>query len=716
MLLLLAAALFSACLPEGNGLPGGADPAGESEAAVAEFTPEASATSAPAPSRAFSLPQNLAPITPENAQALQELASVYPYFPPYYHISDDGTRTAAGDMQRVEIPEAATGALVSTIPAVLPDCDFGFDRYFRLNADGSFIALMNGQNVEVWQAGGGLIYTSPISSELTSNAPACGADLPELALSPDGRLLAISGIAYGRTTSGRYFHVVDVSANEIIYEWDGTKDSPHGNLYTYYGLGFSDDGQMLQTFDPTRFIRSEGEVQRAFRFWSVDNWQEVDSMDEAITQHFEPGQLLFPLAEDGLVEVRSRVNGVTTGRIPMVGCQWDAPCETRFSANGDWALILERTGGQFIYKNDILNSAFTVWDLAKNKAAERGSGVLRDLESVLMKADGSLIRADQAGVMDSADTESNGWWTFRDHFSGLQAGRDGRINFTPLAAADGSSGQCQFCSTCTIDANAGAISCSRGIADLEGGIITLKTEGGQITAIRNDDSGATSLGALDLPEMAEPAVVRVRILGYSQTQQTLFYCADEDQRLAGCFIFDTSLNETLETPEDISFLRFSNDGLTATYFDRTDNVLFLYDLPSKKLTRKSPYQSRSTPVNAVFSKNGSNFQYVIQYINNTNDLSVETLDAETWKSYGRTSLRKAGVVSPTAFLESEDGRLWVFAGRGGEVWLLSSDKGVLLHRFQAHLDDIIGMAFAPDGTWLLTIGENGILRFWGIEE
>ena len=277
-------------------------------------------------------------------------------------------------MQTVEIREAATGALVSTIPAVLPDCDFGFDRYFRLNADGTFIALVNGQNIEVWQAGGGLIYSSSIISEFTSNAPACGADLPELALSPDGRLLAISGIAYGRTTSRRYFRVVDVRANEILYEWDGTKDSPHGSLYTFYGLGFSDDGRLLQTFDPTRFIRSEGEVQRAFRFWSVENWQEVESADDVLTQHFKPGQLLFPWAEDGLIEVRSRLSGETTGRIPMDGCQWDAPCETRFSADGDWAVVLERTGGQFLYKNDVLNSAFSVWDLAEEQSGGAGRG------------------------------------------------------------------------------------------------------------------------------------------------------------------------------------------------------------------------------------------------------------------------------------------------------------------------------------------------------
>ena len=160
-------------------------------------------------------------------------------------------------------------------------------------------------------------------------------------------------------------------------------------------------------------------------------------MDDAIMQHFKPGQLLFPWAEDGLIEVRSRISGETVDRIPMDGCLWDAPCETRFSADGNWAVVLERTGGQFLYKNDVLNSAFTVWDLAENKAAVRGAGALRDLESVLVKADGSLIRADQAGSTDNADTEITGWWTFRDHFSGLQAGRDGRIFFTPLAAADG---------------------------------------------------------------------------------------------------------------------------------------------------------------------------------------------------------------------------------------------------------------------------------------
>jgi WD40 repeat protein len=199
-------------------------------------------------------------------------------------------------------------------------------------------------------------------------------------------------------------------------------------------------------------------------------------------------------------------------------------------------------------------------------------------------------------------------------------------------------------------------------------------------------------------------------------QQTLFYCADEDLRQSGCFIYDPQLKEIIAEPEDISFLHLSADGMTAAFFNRTVNALFLYDLPSKTLTRKYPFQARGFPVNAVFSSDGKMFQYVIQNLNNASDLSVETLDAKTWKSYGRTSIRKAGVTTPTAFAESSNGQIWVFAGKSGEVWLLSPDKGVLLHHFQAHLDEIIGMALDPDGAWLLTMGENGILKFWGIEQ
>ena len=110
--------------------------------------------------------------------------------------------------------------------------------------------------------------------------------------------------------------MVDILANEVLYEWDGKKDTLHGNLYTFYGLGFSDDGRLLQTFDPARFIRSEGDVHQAFRFWSLKDWQEVERTAGGIEESFQPGQLLFPLSDTKQIEVRSRLAGDEDTRNP----------------------------------------------------------------------------------------------------------------------------------------------------------------------------------------------------------------------------------------------------------------------------------------------------------------------------------------------------------------------------------------------------------------
>lgn len=712
--IIIFAVLCASCAPGKPDLPKKPEQAATApDEVIVENASGAEPSAIPAPRPAFILPDNLAPISADNLQNIHELASVYPYFPPYYHISNDGSRIAVGDMRKVGIWDAASGKVISSIPAALPDCDFGFDRYFRLNADGAFIALVNGQSIQVWQAGGGLIYESPIFRGFTSNAPACGADLPELALSPDGRLLVVSGIAYSRTSVKRYFRVVDILTNEALYEWDGRKDTLHGSLYNFYGLGFSDDGQLLQTFDPVRFIRSEGDVHLAFRFWSVGDWQEVERAGSLIRDSFQPGQLLFPWSDSNAIEARNRITGEVSSKISAEGCLWDSPCETRFSPDGKQAVVLNHTGGQIQFKTDVLSASFSVWNVAENNEIDRESGVFRDLEGVLPKDDGTLFKPDQPSIGEAG---SAAWWTYQDHFSGLQIDNNGKVAFTPLAALSGGSQDCQFCATCSIDPEMGEVTCSNGMADSENGRIYLEAEGGQFKLARQTESGKTVLGEIALPKKVDISTARVRLLGYSIPQQTLFYCVDDTLRQAGCFISDPYRKEIIAEPKDISFLRFSPDGLKAAFYNRAVNALFLYDLSSKSLARKHPYQARGYPVNPVFSAHGSTFLYIIQNLNNPSDLSVETLDARTWKSYGRASLKKAGVTLPTVFSESSDGKFWAIAGKSGEVWLLSADKGALLHHFQAHSDDIIGMAISPNNHWLLTMGENGLLKFWGIAQ
>ena len=107
------------------------------------------------PQPLFKLPANLEKISSENIQKITELTSIFPAIPPLYQFSDDGSRVAIGGMQKVEIRDVSSGKIISSIPAALPACDFGFDRYFRLSKDGAFIALVNGESLQVWQVEGG---------------------------------------------------------------------------------------------------------------------------------------------------------------------------------------------------------------------------------------------------------------------------------------------------------------------------------------------------------------------------------------------------------------------------------------------------------------------------------------------------------------------------------------------------------------------------------
>jgi WD40 repeat protein len=659
-----------------------------------------------------SLPDNLAKISAENIQKITELSTIFPDIPPFYHFSEDGSRVAIGDTQKVEIRDVSSGEIISSIPATLPECDFGFDRFFRLNSNGSLIALVNGQSVQVWNVKGEKIYETPLFHGFGSNAPTCGADIPEMALSPDGKLLAVSGMTYSKSSVKRFFKVIDIVNDSVLYDWNGRKETLHGALYSYYGLGFSDDGKLLQTFDPVRFILSEGNLNQAFRFWSVGDWQEVDRNSPTIIEGFSTGKLLFPLSNSGIVEIQSKVNGEITATIRLDGCAWDTPCETRFSHDGERAAVLSRGGEKIQFRSELLRTAISIWDLSNDQETSSISGQFRNLEGVLIKDDGSVINAAQ---MISGDKRSSGWWTFKEDFNGLQTNDSGYVTFVPLAAAADETGDCQFCATCSVDPVKSEITCSKGLSDQQGERFFTKTEGEQFFFTKQVGASESILGELALPEKIDLTKTRVRLLGYSSQKQILFYCVDEASRQAGCFIYDADKKKALSEIADISFLRLSPDGSKAAFINRSVNALFTFDLSLKTLARKSAFQSRAYPVNPVFSSDGKNLFYVIQNLNSASDLSVEILDSNSGKITSRVSLKNAGVTAPTVFAIANDNSFWALAEKGGEIAALSPDKGVLLFRWQAHEDEIIGLAINPDQQWMLTMGENNILKIWGVE-
>ena len=261
-------------------------------------------------------------------------------------------------------------------------------------------------------------------------------------------LLAVSGIAYSKSSVKRFFRVIDIVNDSVLYEWNGRKENLHGALYSYYGLGFSDDGKLLQTFDPVRFILSEGNLNLAFRFWSVDDWKEVDRNSPSVKDSFSAGQLLFPLPDSGIIEMRSKVNGVLAAKINLEGCTWDLPCETRFSSNGKRAAVLSRAGKTIQFRNELLRTVVSIWDLGISREISSETGLFRNLEGVLIQDDGSVINAAR---MVSGDEGSPGWWTFKEDFSGLHTDNSGNVSFVPLVVNSDETRDCQFCATCSVD-------------------------------------------------------------------------------------------------------------------------------------------------------------------------------------------------------------------------------------------------------------------------
>ena len=108
----------------------------------------------------FRLPENLIPLSSENVNEIALLGNIYPKEPPVVEISPDGRLSAIGLLAGITIVHTGSGEIISNLDVELPECGFGFSRFVEFNQDGSFIAIVTKEEIQVWQIGGGLIYTT----------------------------------------------------------------------------------------------------------------------------------------------------------------------------------------------------------------------------------------------------------------------------------------------------------------------------------------------------------------------------------------------------------------------------------------------------------------------------------------------------------------------------------------------------------------------------
>jgi WD40 repeat protein len=656
----------------------------------------------------FKLPVDLAEIKLENVDQIEWLGSIYPNTPPYFDISPDGRFFARGEPGRLTIFDVETGAQVSQFEIEFPNCAYGFEQYFRFNHDGSFISVITRTSIQVMQTGGGLIYENPHTRAFSLRYPSCGFDLPQVALSTDGKLLSFSGIDYSRSEPTRYFQVVDILENEILFEWNGNINTLHGELSGFFGLGFSGDGQYIQTFDPKRFIIRGEDLHKAFRFWVTKTWEEVTNTD-VIRASFDTGELLFPLSDSGIVTIFDKLTGKKMAEIPAQGCMWDTPCEAAFSIDGTKALLLPRGKPQVQLGNHLFFQEIEIWDLENEKVLHRIPGYYRSLDGLQVTESGELINMQS---MDKYMVADPTWWVTADLFQGVYTTQEKEIAFVPNRVGSVFS-ECQFCSTCILQAETGAINCRSGIEGSRGWY-SIRMIDSEYWLVKHNPDGEGPIGKLSLHPNGDPESQRMRLAGYSEDHQTAFYCLDVDFRPQKCVIDDIGSGR-LEEFDNLSFLRITPDNRSAVFLDSTAKSLFLYDLESGRLTRKSHYQAKAAMVNPVFSEDGLLLYYLVENLNRPGIFSVEIMDVESQKILKRIPL-EGKIESPIAFALNRTEEIWIIATKYGSIQFFSPENGKALKEWDTEQDKIVGLTFDDRDKLLISLDSTGLMKFWGVDE
>ena len=641
---------------------------------------EPAATATPA----MALAEGLSAITAENAREITQLAAIAPPFPEYYQISPDGRIGVRGDRSGVDIVEIAGGAAVMHIDARLPDCEFGMERYFALNQNGGFIAIAAQDSIQIWQVGGGQIFDLPYTLQYRTDPNTCGADIPQLALSPDGTLLAVNGIEYSRTSAQEFFRVYDVLQNRITYEWSGADEDLHGRLYPYQGLGFSADGKLIQTFDPTRYYASSEEEYQAFRYWSVGDWQEVTGDSAIIKESFAPAQRMYAVFVDDPVIIKDRLDGKALASLSGTGCTSSTPCDLRFSPQGDFAAISDADEELLDFHFDTMLTGFTVWNVAVGQKIAQVEFLARNLDGVNVTDEGGSVN-----ITDNPITEklADAWWTSPFNFNGLIA-RDGKIAFNPqqisLKPHAG-----YFQSACQVDLKTLAVTCQPDALAQEDEIITYRADIEKLVLRSEAGVETEAFFPSELPQDWT-----ARLMGFGEEKSTIFYCLDKNRRSQVCNIYSATDDRAIVEPEDIYGLRLSPDGQTAAYINRDQKALYIVNLPKSKVVKVSAYQARAWFTNPVYSTDGSELIYIVENLKDSSMLSLEWVDSRSAKVLRRLALENSAGEQPTVLALNEESSLLAVGDAGGRVALLDVESGKIITSWQAAPARLIGLAFA----------------------
>ncbi len=649
-------------------------------------------------------------ISIENASNLVLQEKIYPFFPKIVHIASSGDIAAVGDLSGVRIIDMDSDRVLMQVDATFPTCNFGMDRYFQLNYDGAFLAVATNKAVQVWQVGGGLVYEAAYINNHTLDTSVCGMDIPQMALSPNGMLLAESGMRFSATEVKSYFRVVDILKNITVFDWDGKSESPNGQFYAFPGLGFSSDGKVLQTFDPSRFNNSSDDFHTAFRFWSTENWRELDSSSKVVSSAFDKGELQFGVIENDSISVFSKENGTRLETIEVNGCGWENPCPLEFSPDGSKMAVL--LGDEpLMYKRESISTHLVVYDLFSGRMIDENSAITRNLDGLLVRDDGEIIGYDIT-LMDGNST----WWTNTNLFTGFQVIDENMISFTPQVADYRNQQNPLYSGSCQINTDDFAIECGVALSIQNGITVTLDKKEDGFSIIDSTSKKDTLIAEIKNPTGDPGDSWQIRLLDYVWETGTGFYCLDRNLRVETCVIMDFPNNEIFHEQIDLEGLQYSRKNDTAAFINKEEKSLYLFNDDTETLKRMRTYRAISLPIKPAFLSGGSELIYMVQSLAESENIYFERIDTSLGKvirRYDVDELYKKEISSISASGKEE---LWAASDIYGNVYLIDPDEEAVIHIFRGAEEEIADMVFNPDGKTILIMGKSGGIQIWAVGE
>jgi len=646
-------------------------------------------------------------ITAKNSNYFELNHELSPFFPEMMHISSDEHTVAVGGFSGIKVFDVDSGKKKMSIDIQIPVCQFGMSRYFQLNYDGTYLAIAARKGVQVWQVGGGIVYESSYNDEYVLDNKTCGKDVPQLALSPDGTLLAQSGIRFSEHQFESYFRVIDILQNEIVFEWDGRGDSPHGNLYDFPSLGFSSDGTVLQTFDPSRFMMDSKEFHSAFRFWNIKDWEELDRDSGTVRLAFSAGEMQFTRSEHNQVVIYKKTNGERINSISVAGCDWEFPCPVKFSNDGETAAIL-RWGNALNYKREWIHTKLDVIDISSGREINSHSVKMRNVDGFLLDDTGVIY------IEISANDEISSWWTQADYFFGFRIIDEQTIAFTPQIHSY-IDANLNYSGSCAIDLENYSIHCTPALLFNGDKVINLenKIDGFSLYEVNGKDQ--VLISDIRNPSSETDDFWQFRLLDYIGEMGLGFFCLDRNLREETCAIMDFSSNEILHEQIDLKGFVYSRKNEMGAFIDRNEKALFLFNPVTRTVKRMRTYQAIALPIRPAILPAEGEMIYIVQSIDNPKNLYLERINSDVGKVIKRVDVEEIRDRNILCLAANPESGLLAAADADGFVYLIDYEKEEVINTLNVSNEEIIDLIFSSDGKKLIIMERTGVIQVWAVK-